>query len=148
MFRWDLIKFFLSCVVDDIVDLFVKVVLRFSYVFFVVIVMLNDIFIKEGFGVLFIMKFLLVIDFKEVVLFVLEDKFVEWKNVISGGIDCKLLKKIVGVGKIEIRDGSLKDDVLKFFCYVLLIMEGFKLDDVCFWWFIVLVVCDGKGEYD
>lgn len=107
MFRWDLIKLFLSSGIDEIVDLFVKVVLRFSYVFFVVIVMLNDIFIKEVFGVFFIMKFFLVIDFKEVVLFVLEDKFVEWKNVISIGIDCKLLKKIVGVGKIEIRDGSL-----------------------------------------
>ena len=95
-----------------------------------------------------IMKSLLATDSKEVVLLVPEDKLAEWKNAISIGIDCKLLKKTVGVSKIETRDGSSKDDVLKLSRHVLSTMEGFILDDVRPRQFTALVACDGKGEYD
>lgn len=148
LLRRDPIKSLLSCVVDDTVDSLAKAALRLSHASFVAIVTSNDISTKEGLGVLSIMKSLLATDSKEVVLLVPEDKLAEWKNAIRGGIDCKLLKKTVGVGKIETRDGSSMDDVLKLSRHVLSTMEGFKLDDVRPRRFTALVACDGKGEYD
>lgn len=147
LLRRDPIKSLLSCVVDDTVDSLAKAALRLSHASFVAIVTSNDISTKEGLGVLSIMKSLLATDSK-VVLLVPEDKLAEWKNAISSGIDCKLLKKTVGVSKIETRDGSSKDDVLKLSRHVLSTMEGFKLDDVRPRRFTALVACDGKGEYD
>lgn len=148
LLRRDPIKLLLSSGIDEIVDSLAKAALRLSHASSVAIVTSNDISTKEGLGVLSIMKSLLATDSKEVVLLVPEDKLAEWKNAISIGIDCKLLKKTVGVGKIETRDGSSKDDVLKLSRHVLSTMEGFKLDDVRPRRFTALVACDGKGEYD
>lgn len=87
---------------DELVDFFVKVVLRFSYVFLVVIVILNDVFIKEGFSVLLIIKFVMVIKKEDIVLFVLVEKVVEMINVISICVELKLFEKLICVRKIDV----------------------------------------------
>ncbi|KAL9968714.1 hypothetical protein ACROYT_G020833 [Oculina patagonica] len=130
---------------DEPADSLVKAALRLSHSSSVAIVTLNDVSTKEGFSVLSIIKSLMATEKKDVVLLVPEEKLTEWTNTISSCVDLKLFKKPVRISKIEARDGSSKNDIIKNARSLLSTMEGFKLEGDKPRKFTALIGCDKEG---
>lgn len=130
---------------DEPADFLVKTALRLSHASSVAVITLNDISSKEGFSVLSIIKSLMATEKKDVVLLVPEKKLTEWTNAISSCVDLKLFKKPVRVSKVEARDVSSKDDIVRISRRSLSTMEGFKLEGVDPRKFTALIGSDKEG---